>query len=497
MKNREAAFTLAATVLGSGLVFLEQTSVNVILPILQREFDTGVRSVQWVFEGYMLFLASLLLAGGALGDRFGRRRVFMIGAVGFAAASLSCGLAPNVEWLIGSRMAQGVAAALLVPGSLALITATHARKERGRAFGVWAAATGFAAAGGPLLGGFLADAYSWRLVFLVTVPIALGVFALLFGVPESKDPEAGRLDFVGAALATAGFGALTFGLVEASALTLRHPLVLAAILGGVAVLAAFVWWESRAKSPMVPLDIFRNPAFSGTNAATLLIYASLSGALFFVPFNLIQLQGWSPTAAGAAILPIALIVTVLSRPAGRIADRIGGRWPMIGGSVVAGAGYALLARPGLDASYWTGFLPAFVLVGLGMAAIVAPLTATVMSAAPERRAGTASGVNNAVARIAGLLAVAVLGFVAVQVFAAALPDDTRDALGSDVTRLAEAEPPESIEDDAAFRASVDAAFLRAFRVIALVFSALCVAAAVIVAFTVRHGTGDGEVGEPR
>ncbi len=452
--------TLAASILGSGMAFIDMSAVNVLLPILQDAFDTGITSVQWVVEAFTLFLAALLLVGGALGDRYGRRRIFMWGIGVFVVASVAVGLAPSIGFLIAARALQGIGGALLVPGSLALITDAFEPHERASAFGIWAAMSGFTAAGGPLIAGFLADYASWRVVFLINVPLGALNMWFLTRVPESRvDPDA-RLDVVGSVLATVGLGAFTFGFVEANARGLDAPIVIGSIALGVLALVGFLVAESRVKHPMVPLDMFRDRTFAGMNVATLFIYAALSGALFFVPFNLIQLQGWSATAAGASLMPFAVLITVLSEPSGRLADRVGPRIPLAVGGALASLGLLILAIPGRDASYWTTFFPAFVLLGVGMSGVVPALTASVMNAAPTKRAGVASGINNAVARAAGLLAIAVLGLVAVQTFAGALPADVRAAVGDDAQNLAETVPPEGTPQSV-----IDDAFVRAYRTV--------------------------------
>lgn len=418
-------WVLAATVLGSSLTFIDGSALGVALPAVQRDLAAGTAAVQWVSNAYLLTLGALVLIGGAAGDRFGRRRVFLIGVAIFALASIGCALAPSVQALIAGRAVQGIGAALLTPGALAVIGASFPPEERGKAFGTWAGFGALTGMIGPLVGGWLPDAADWRAIFWINVPLAVLTAAVTVAVtPESRDPEAKGLDWMGAVLAVAGLGALTWALTAAPDLGFASPLILGGLVGGVALLAAFLWAEARERRPMMPLGLFRSPVFSGVNLLTLLLYFALGGAMFFLPFDLIRVHGWSATEAGAAMLPFAAVMGLFSGLAGRVADRFGARLSLSVGPALAGIGLALLAVPAPGAGYVDGPLAGMTVLAIGMTLAVGPLTATVMGAVKAGHTGVASGVNNAVARVASLLAVALLGLVLSAVFAAVanLPD---------------------------------------------------------------------------
>jgi EmrB/QacA subfamily drug resistance transporter len=408
-----ARWVLLATVLGSALAFIDGTVVNVALPTIGHSLDSGVSGLQWTINAYTLSLASLILLGGSLGDRFGRRRIFVIGVVWFALASLLCGLAPNIEALVAARAVQGVGGALLTPGSLAILQSSFRPEDRMRAIGAWSGLAGVAGAAGPFLGGYLVQSVGWRWVFLINLPFAVAVVLVtLRHVPESSDPQASHsLDLIGAALGAFGLGALTYGLIAWQELGLGSPVVLLSMLGGLAGLAGFVWREHSARAPMLPLGIFSSAAFTATNIVTFAVYAALSGLFFFLVLTLQVVSGFSPLVAGAALLPVTILMLLLSSRMGALSTRIGPRIPMTVGPLVAAVAALWLTQVDDSSTYVVDVLPPVALFGLGLSITVAPLTATVLAAAPDRHAGIASGVNNAVARVAGLLAVAALPLV--------------------------------------------------------------------------------------
>jgi len=480
------------------MVFIDGTVVNVALPALQANLNATAIDVQWVVEAYALFLAALLLLGGSLGDHLGRKRIYAIGVVVFAAASVWCGLAPNIAQLIIARAVQGVGGALLVPGGLAIISASFPEEERGRAIGTWSGATAMTAALGPVLGGWLIEHVSWRAVFFLNLPLALTVLALVFFfVPESRDEEEkGKLDLKGAALATISLGGIVYGLIESSRLGFKSPVVLTALIGGVIVSALFIFVEARVHSPMMPLSLFRSANFAGANLLTLFLYAALAGTLFFLPLNLIQVQNYSATAAGAATLPFILIIFLLSRWSGGLVKRYGSRLPLIVGPIIASAGFALFMRPGVGGSYWKTFLPAIIVLGVGMAISVAPLTTTVMNSVKQSHAGIASGVNNAVSRTAGLLSVAVLGLIMFHSFntcldrrldQTAVPNEIRKSLDTQRTRLAAMEIPSNTNEEtrAAIKQAVNECFVSGFRRVMLVGAVLGLMSSLMAALVIR------------
>jgi EmrB/QacA subfamily drug resistance transporter len=448
-------WVLAITVLGSGIAALDATVVNIALPTIGRDFHTGIAALQWVMTGYTLTLAAFLLIGGSLGDRFGRRKVYLIGIVWFALASAACGLAPTALFLIIMRLLQGVGAALLTPGSLAILEASFAPEDRARAIGAWSGLGGVAVAAGPLVGGYLISAASWRWIFFINVPLAVAVVGLgARHVPESRDATVtGKIDYAGAAAAVVFLTGITFAFIEAPTLGWSSPAVLTMTALGVAGLAAFLVRERLAAAPMLPLSLFTERQFAATNAVTFIVYAALTGATFLLPVALQVVSGYSPLASGLAFVPLTVIMLVLSARSGQLAARIGPRLQMSVGPVVVGAGLAMLTLATSGTSYVLYVLPPVVVFGLGLAITVAPLTATAMSSAPSEHSGIASAVNNDVARFGGLLAVAILPAVA------------------GITGTAYLHPD---------------ALAAGFRTAVLISGALCAAGGVLAAFTITN-----------
>jgi EmrB/QacA subfamily drug resistance transporter len=403
-------WVLAATVLGSSVAFLDATVVNIALPTIGRDLDAGAAGLTWTVNAYTLTLAAFVLVAGSLGDRYGRRRVFMVGAVWFGVASLICALSTGTELLVAFRALQGVGGALLTPGSLAILQSTFRAEDRSRAIGAWSGLAGIAGAVGPFLGGWLVDVASWRWIFLINVPVVVAVVVISARhVPESRDLAAvGGLDLPGAGLAAVGLGALTYGLSAWSERGAGSFAVQAALVLGLLALVVFLLWERRTAEPMMPLGVFAAPRFGPTNLVTFFVYAALGGVFFWLVITLQVVSGWNPLVAGLSLLPVTVLMLLFSPRAGVLGDRLGPRVPMTVGPLVAAAGVALMIRVGPDAAYLTDVLAPVTLLGIGLTITVAPLTATVLGAVPEEQAGLASGVNNAVARTGGLVLVAVL-----------------------------------------------------------------------------------------
>lgn len=487
-----ASWALVAAVLGSALSFIDGTAVNVALPIVQRDLHASAASGQWVVESYAVFLAALILIGGSLGDVLGRRKIFGVGIALFALASIVCALAPTIEILIAGRCLQGIGGALATPGSLALISANFSGEARGRAIGTWSGASAITAAIGPVLGGTLVQLGSWRWVFIINVPIAAVVLVILaLRVDESRDMQASRtVDFTGAALATLGLGSLVYGLIRCQNPAFDRLGIVTVVLG-VLALGMFVAAEARSRHPMVRLDFFRTRPFAAANWYTFFLYAALGGSLFFVPFDLINVQHYPPSLAGAALLPMIGVMVVFARYSGGLVVRVGARVPLVLGGGLAAAGFTIFAFAGLGHGYWTTFFPGAVVLGCGLACAVAPLTTTVMDALAPEHAGIASGVNNAVSRTAGLLAIAGLGIVLATVFdrtltgelgRAGLSSATRSAVARERATIVAGHVPATLGDGRE-RALVAGAIARAyadgFRIVMLVSALLALVAAIV------------------
>jgi EmrB/QacA subfamily drug resistance transporter len=484
-----APWVLAATIIGSAMAFIDGTVVNVALPQMQQRLEATAVDAQWIVEAYALFLAALILVGGSLGDHYGRRRIFLLGVGIFTVASVACALALTPQQLIAARAVQGVGGALLVPGSLAIIGASFREEDRGKAIGTWSGFSGITTAIGPVVGGYLVDNVSWRAAFLLNVPLATAVLLIaLRYVPESRDPDSRRLDVPGAVLATVGLGGIVYGLINSSLAGFGSAAVILSLFLGTLALVAFVAREQRTQDPMLPLTLFRSRNFSGANLLTLLLYAALGGALYFLPFALIQVHGYSATAAGSAFLPFVIITFLMSRWAGGLVTRYGARLPLIIGPVIAATGFILFAIPGTEGSYWTTFFPAIVVLGFGMSFVIAPLTTTALNSVEGRHSGLASGVNNAVSRTASLIAIPVLGIFVFVVFSASLDaqvatldlsQGAHQQLEAQKANLGAAQVPEGLGDEtAAVQRAIRESFVAGFRVAMFVAVGLALASAV-------------------
>jgi EmrB/QacA subfamily drug resistance transporter len=489
--ERTRSWVLAATILGSSMAFIDGTAINVALPALQSDLHATLVDVQWVIESYGLFLSALILVGGALGDTLGRRAMFSLGVAGFAVASIGSGFSSSIRSLIVWRSVQGIAAAFLVPGSLSIISSSFDEKSRGRAIGTWAGFTTITTALGPILGGWLIEHASWHWVFFINVPLAALVLVIsLWHVPESRSSATRGVDWLGATIATLALASPVYGFLESPILGWTHPRVIGSLFVGFGSLLLFVFVEKTVETPMVSLKLFQSPSFSGANLLTLCLYAGLGIFFFLFPLNLIQIQKYSATATGAAALPMILLIFFLSRWSGGLVTRYGPKIPLMAGPLIVAGGFILLAVPGVQSGYWSTFFPAFIVLGLGMAISVAPLTTVVMNSVEQERVGTASGINNAMARVAGVLAIAVLGAVMVAAFAHSLrvslaglnlSADMAHQLESNVARLGSLDAPSGANPQiaATIRIAIAEAFVFGFRLIMLLCAGLAVASATV------------------
>jgi EmrB/QacA subfamily drug resistance transporter len=496
-------WVLVAAVVASGMAFIDGSALDVVSPALQADLGIDGTQLFWIISIYALFLAALLLVGGSMGDHYGRKRVFMIGISVFSAGSLVCGLAPNPGVLIGARAIQGIGGALMVPGSLAILSASFSADRRGRAIGTWSTFSTLTTLIGPVLGGWLAGLGLWRVVFFINLPLAvIALLILSLKVPESRDETISKqLDYPGALLVTLGLAAVTFGFLEAPTYGLSDPRILLALIGGLVALIVFVLVEARSSHPMIPLKLFRSHTFSGANALTLFLYAALRIAPFFLILNLVQVQGYKQEEAGFAFLPFGILLASMSRWAGGLVDRVGPRLPLTVGPFIAGVGFFMFTLPGLTngpTDYWTAYFPAILILGVGMGVTVAPLTTAVMGAAPAESTGTASGINNAVARTAGVLAVAIVGSIALFVFSTTLDSRTTDLnltpivqteLRAEASKLGDAVAPAALSQEQKTRVETDIklSFVYTFRVVAMIAGGLAWLSALLAWLLIQPG----------
>ncbi len=499
--NSQDSWILGSTILASSMAFIDGSALNVALPALQASLHASGAQLLWIINAYLLMLASLILVGGSLGDRWGRKKIFMIGIALFMLASLASGLSPSVQWMIPSRVIQGIGGAMMIPGSLSIINATIDPSRRGRAIGTWSAASTLVTVVGPVLGGVLSDHGLWRAVFLINLPLGICALIILFlKVPESKDETAaGRIDYLGAGLVTLGLAGLTYGFISAPDNGFANPLVLGSLILGMISLIVFVFVEARKDHPMMPLFLFKSSTFSGANLLTLFLYGGLSVGTFFLSLNLVQVQGYSKTQAGFSTLPFAILLTAMSRWAGGLVDRYGPRLPLIIGPALAGCGFLWLSFSGLTpgpSEYWKACLPGILLFGIGMGFTVAPLSTSVMGSVAVHNSGAASGINNAVSRTAGVLAIAIVGAIGLLVFTNALTtrttslnlsSDIRAALQYESRDLAGATVPQNVspQQSVAIESSIKLSFVDTFRMVMLVSAVLAWISAAAAAFLIQ------------
>jgi len=491
---------LISTILASSMAFIDSTALNVALPALQQDLNIGGSELLWIVNGYALFLSALLLVGGSLGDQFGRKKVFSIGILLFTVSSILCGLSVTPVMLIASRCLQGAGAALMVPGSLSIISALFPRDKRGWAIGTWSMYSAMTTIFGPALGGWLAGLGLWRMVFFINLPLAIVILFFLRKVPESKEPDSKEVDVIGAILATLALAGLTYGFIEAPEYGFSSTRILFSLIGGGIMLIGFVWHESKSHKAMMPTSLFKSSLFSSTNLITLLIYGALGGFLFFFPLNLIQVQGFSSEIAGLTMLPFGLLIAFMSKWSGSWCDKIGPRPLLIIGPAITAVGFYLFSIPSLTSSpsdFWSSFFPAIVLLGVGMGTTVAPLTTAVMGSVPQKRTGTASGVNNTIARTAGVLAIAIMGALGLLTFESSLKErikpielniEAQDQLKREIPKLAEAAPPQSAtpKQQKQITSAIKFAFIDSFKQSALIASILAGLSVLVTFFFIKR-----------
>ncbi|HMD90711.1 MAG TPA: MFS transporter [Anaerolineaceae bacterium] len=501
MSKSTERWVLTATILASSMGFIDSTALNVALSSIQASLHATGAQLLWVVNGYLLMLASLILVGGSLGDRWGRKKIFMFGISLFVLASMACGVSPSIQFMIAARIIQGIGGSFMIPGSLSIITSMVAPDRRGKAIGTWSAVSTLVTVAGPVLGGFLADHGLWRAVFLINAPLGIiSLIVLFLKVTETHDETiTGPVDVLGAALVTIGLAGLTYGFISAPGDGFQDPRVYITLLIGVIALIAFVYVETHTEKPMMPLLLFKSHTFSGTNLLTLFLYGGLSAGTFFLSLNLIQVQGYTKTEAGFSFLPFALLLVLMSRWSGGLADRRGPRLLLILGPSLAGCGFFWMAFSGLTngpSSYWYTFLPGIALFGIGMGLTVAPLTTAVMGAVPRDHSGIASGINNAVSRTAGVLAIAIIGSVALFSFTSSLKvrtatislsDQARSALNVEAQKLAGASVPANVgaENIQSVGLSIKLAFVDTFKLVMIICAALAWVSAAAAAILVE------------
>ena len=497
-------WVLFATISASAMAFIGGSALNVALPAIQEDLGASGGDLLWIVNAFALLLAALLLVGGSLGDHFGRKRVYSIGIAIFTVASAMSGLAPTTGSLIAARAIQGIGGALMIPGSLAIISAYFDSRTRGKAIGLWSSATTIVSVAGPILGGFLAELGLWRVIFFINIPLALAAFYALWRyVPESYDEEAPReLDYSGALLVMLGMAAVTFGAIrigEVGVGGFTRLDLMGALIGGLVLLVVFINWEGRSPHPMMPLNLFRSRTFAGANLLTLLLYGALGGALFFMPLNLVQVQGYSATFAGFAMVPMMVLLVVLSPRMGGFVDKYGPRLPLTIGPIVVGFAFIALGLPGLTSgptSYWWTFFPGVILLGLGMGMVVTPLTTSVMGSVPQHSAGVASGINNEMSRSSQVLATAILGGLALILFSSllagniadlSLPESAQTTIIDSAGNLGNTTVPESLDEEtqAQVTDSIRLAFVQMFRIVMWIAAGLCWASAAIAAMMIE------------